>query len=115
MRLHGGDLSNEGRVEVFYGGLWGTISARKWDLTDAMVLCRQLGFKKAHRTYNKRPNGKRVIWFTDFECQGSEATLGQCKHNLLAKAFLSDDEPLDVFARCGEDMESKTGLSIVHN
>ena len=102
-------------MEVFYGGLWGTISAKKWDLTDAMVLCRQLGFTKAHGTYNKRPNGKRVIWFTDFECQGSEATLGQCKHNLLARAFLSDDEPLDVFARCGEDTESKTGLSIVHN
>jgi len=61
VRLHGGNLSNEGRVEVFYGGLWGTVSAKKWDLTDAMVLCRQLGFTKAHGTYNKKPKGKRVI------------------------------------------------------
>lgn len=102
-------------MEVFYGGLWGTVSAKKWDLTDAMVLCRQLGFTKAHGTYNKKPKGKRVIWFTDFECQGSEATLGQCKHNLLARAFSSYDKALDVFAHCGEDVESKTGLSIVQD
>ena len=102
-------------MEVFYGGLWGTVGASKWDLTDALVLCRQLGFTKTHGTYNKKPKGKRVIWFSDFQCQGSEPTLGQCKHNLLARAFSSYDEPLDVFARCGEDMESKAGLSIAHN
>ncbi|KAJ7374474.1 Neurotrypsin [Desmophyllum pertusum] len=85
VRLHGGNHSNEGRVEVFYGGLWGTVSTKKWDLTDAMVLCRQLGFTKAHSTYSKNAQNKRVIWFSGFECQGNEPTLGQCKHSLLAR------------------------------
>ncbi|KAJ7374462.1 hypothetical protein OS493_007568 [Desmophyllum pertusum] len=93
VRLHGGNHSNEGRVEVFYGGLWGTVSTKKWDLTDAMVLCRQLGFTKAQSTYNKHAQNRQVIWFSDFECQGSEPTLGQCKHSVLARAFFSEEEP----------------------
>lgn len=99
-------------MEVFYGGIWGTVNPNKWDLIDALVLCRQLGFKNVQETYNKNPKTKRVVWFSNFECQGSETTLGQCKHSLLAKASLSNRGPLDVFARCGEDAEGKSGLFI---
>ncbi|KAL9954260.1 hypothetical protein ACROYT_G041775 [Oculina patagonica] len=104
----GGNHSKEGRVEVFYGGLWGTVSAKKWDLTDALVVCRQLGYTKVEETYNKKPKPERVIWFTDFECQGSETTLGQCKHRILAQVAWENDDFNDVHARCGEDEESKS-------
>lgn len=108
VRLYGGSHSGEGRVEVFYGGLWGTVRTTKWDLTDAMVLCRQLGFPKAQSTSNnKNDKFKQVFWFSNFECKGSEATLGQCRHSRLARALYSDDEPWEVFVRC-EDAESST-------
>ena len=90
-------------MEVFYGGLWGTVGSNKWDFKDASVFCRQLGFTQAQRTYEEKVRTKRVFWFGDFDCQGSEMELGQCRHRLIARAFSGYVEPSDVFVRCGND------------
>ena len=43
IELMGGDTEYEGRVEVCYDGIWGSLCPSSWDSNDAKVVCRQLG------------------------------------------------------------------------
>ena len=44
LRLAGGNIANEGRVEICMNNEWGTVCDDSWGKTDATVVCRQMGF-----------------------------------------------------------------------
>lgn len=44
VRLIGGQNEMEGRVEICFGQTWGTVCDNGWDISDASVVCTQLGF-----------------------------------------------------------------------
>ena len=49
VRLQGGLVATEGRVEICMNGIWGTICNTLWDNDDATVVCRQLSFSDQGR------------------------------------------------------------------
>jgi deleted-in-malignant-brain-tumors protein 1 len=83
LRLVGGSNSSEGRLEIQYNGVWGTICDDSWDINDAMVACRQLGYRTAVRatTNAEFGAGSGQIWLDDVGCSGSETSLDQCYSN----------------------------------
>lgn len=47
VRLLGGSVASEGRVEICLNNVWGTVCGDRWDNLDARVVCRQLGLSAA--------------------------------------------------------------------
>ena len=66
-----------------YKEKWGTICDDKWDIRDAMVVCRQLGYAFTIRAIQGKdvPDGFGPIWLDDVTCTGSEQNLSSCSHN----------------------------------
>ena len=50
LRLAGGNIQNEGRVEICMNNVWGTVCDDGWSTTDATVVCRQLGYSTQGQT-----------------------------------------------------------------
>ena len=83
LRLSGGSNDTEGRVEISYNGVWGTICDDFWDLDNARVVCRQLGFRTALGAPTKAAFGQGVgtIWLDNVHCDGTENSIDECSHN----------------------------------
>ena len=81
----------EGRIEIFHNGTWGTICDHDWDLVDAKVACRMLGFSGALRAVDNafygRGNGS--VWLDNVECTGNETSLLNCRHRRIGRVDYS--------------------------
>ena len=80
VRLFGGSTRYEGRVEVYYNGEWGTVCDDDWDLNDAKVVCRQLGFGTVITARDNIFYGKGIgpVWLNNLNCTGTEVTIEDC-------------------------------------
>ena len=83
--MRGGSTPNEGRVEIQYNGVWGTVCDDYWDINDATVVCKQLGYRSATRASSNAEFGSgssgSPIWLDDVSCTGSETQLSDCSSN----------------------------------
>ena len=80
VRLVGGSIPSEGRVEIFLNDQWGTICDDAWDLDDAEVVCRQLGFSSviSAPTSATFGQGSGPILLDNVACVGNESSLLEC-------------------------------------
>ena len=82
-------MDYEGRVEVCINRVWGTVcsgSYRRyysyWDLSDAKVICRQLGYQELGATiYSSFGAGTDPVFLSDLQCIGSETNLLECRYS----------------------------------
>lgn len=68
LRLVGGKKTSEGRIEVKHNGIWGSICTRNFSLSEAVVVCRSLGYngRSVALTANwkwRRGESRRIINF----------------------------------------------------
>ena len=82
MRLRGPlSESGTGRVEIFFNGTWGTICDDYWDINDARVVCRQLGYLDAvSALQGQSPSDLGHMWLDDVDCTGTEENIKYCYH-----------------------------------
>ena len=81
VRLVEGTGNNTGFVELYSLGQWIQICPDFWDILDASVFCRELGYLTVVSTTVKiRYNNRHYRGFTTYtySCTGDESTLKQC-------------------------------------
>lgn len=71
-----------GRLEIAYGGVWGTVCNDVFNGLEASIVCRQLGMSGGRvltsSEYSTAYGGP--IWLDNVKCQGNERNLLECRH-----------------------------------
>ena len=120
----GGNVGNEGRVEICLNNEWGTICDDNWSTNDAEVACSVLGFGytgktlhrfRLHRQFEVKSQfflvsdalafgsahfgpGSGDIFLDNVDCTGSESSLLDCPHSTSVYCFRGHSE--DAGVRC---------------
>ncbi|XP_022100939.1 scavenger receptor cysteine-rich domain-containing group B protein-like [Acanthaster planci] len=99
LRLADGSRPNEGRLEIYHNGEWGTVCDDYWDHHAAAVACRQLSLgSPSPLTGVYIPQGAGSILLDDVMCQGWEARLVDCGHLAMGSHNCGHHE--DVYLAC---------------
>ena len=98
--LVNGNCLNQGRVEVFHNGVWGTVCDDFWSTDDAEVVCKQLGFQSEGAIPFSRAafgQGTGNIILDNLNCNGNESNIFDCPHNGENVHNCGHDEDAGVF------------------
>ena len=80
IRLQGG-TATQGRVEICFDNVWGTVCDNLWGVPDAEVVCRQLGFSITSRW---------LCGFSSLQCRRKQMTARLPNSSLLYMMMIHD-------------------------
>lgn len=85
-------------MEFKFDGNWGTICDDHWDIKDAHVVCRMLGFVGAIKAPRGANFGEGIvdIMFDELDCTGVETNIFDCGHNELFSHDCTHNEDASV-------------------
>ncbi|XP_071139003.1 neurotrypsin-like [Mytilus edulis] len=72
--------TEEGRLEIYHNSTWGTVCNDLFGTSDAIVACRQLGYRASYVRFYTAGGGRNQIWLDDLKCSGLEKRLDGCDH-----------------------------------
>ena len=122
LRLAGGNIPNEGRVEICMNNEWGTVCDDFWGSSDATVVCRQLGYSTEGQQHFAAKfqqflwlyyivpadvigfqnavfgAGVGPIYINNVDCRGDEDNLSECSHSSALSCYRGHSE--DAGVRC---------------
>ena len=92
---------------MFHNGTWGTVCHDDWDLKDAHVVCRSLGFGGAQNTFSvgEFGQGTGTILLDNVRCVGHESTIFSCSHNGIGEH--NCDHSKDTAVICQGEKQNK--------
>ncbi|EDO33055.1 predicted protein, partial [Nematostella vectensis] len=101
VRLAGSRVRGSGRVEVLYNGVWGTVCDDFWDIRDAKVVCRMLGYSRAVKATHSASfgQGSGRILLDNVMCRGTEKTIADCTHSPWGKHNCRHSEDAGVICK----------------
>ena len=110
VRLVDGLSATEGRVEIYHLNRWGTVCDDYWQLADADVVCKQLGFLSGLKAVpgGSYGPGSGPIHMDDVACTGAEQQLADCDFPGWENSNCGHDEDAGVMCRPGEKFISQT-------
>lgn len=113
LRLRDGEAPRKGRLEIFHHDAWGTICDSTFDLDDANVVCRQLGFPGADKVASSAYTtaGKGPSHLQQVDCMGTEEKLTDCQGITWNEEDCGHDN--DVGVICNSSKESLWRYSLL--
>ena len=75
--------ANEGSVEIYHNGTWGSICYYSFTMQDARVICRQLGYPDVTATQccsHYGSNHYNLTWLRHLNCVGNESKVIDCPY-----------------------------------
>lgn len=109
VRTRAGSKLASGRVEVLVRGRWGAICDRGWTVESANVVCRQMGFGTAKRTFPRSHFGPShtPLWLADVKCKGDETSIFDCPKTFIKNGYSQPEDNAEAIdsAQCSHDRD----------
>jgi len=103
VRLVDGTVPHEGNVEVFHLGKWGSVCDDEWDIREATVICRELGWDDVARPTHNSMYGpaRNPFWIDNTYCTGGEKNLTECRFDGWGQNDCHESEAAGVICQTG--------------